>query len=35
MRFPDEGTALRMRHGTVIKVPMALLDALRVSVPAA
>jgi beta-xylosidase len=34
-RFPDEGTALRMRHGTVIKVPIALLDALRVSVPAA
>lgn len=29
MRFPDEGTALRMRHGTALRVPAALLDALR------
>lgn len=35
MRFPDEGTALRMRHGTVLKVPAALLDALRNASPAA
>nr|WP_324259556.1 glycoside hydrolase family 43 protein [Cellvibrio fontiphilus] len=28
MHFPDEGTALRMRHGTVIPVPLALLEAL-------
>ncbi len=29
MRFPDEGTPLRMRHGTVIAVPPALLEKLR------
>lgn len=29
MRFPDEGTAVRMRHGTAIAVPAALLQALR------
>lgn len=29
MHFPDEGTARRMRHGTAIKVPAALLDSLR------
>lgn len=28
MQFPDEGTQLRMRHGTVIKVPAALIDKL-------
>ena len=29
MRFPDEGTPLRMRHGTVLAVPVGLLDTLR------
>lgn len=29
MTFPDEGTAARMRHGTVIAVPTAIVDALR------
>lgn len=29
MHFPDEGTPLRMRHGTVIAVPPALLERLR------
>lgn len=29
MSFPDEGTALRMRHGTVIAVPADLLAQLR------
>lgn len=28
MSFPDEGTPLRMRHGTAIAVPRALLDSL-------
>lgn len=28
-RFPDEGTARRMRHGTAIQVPAALLDDLK------
>lgn len=32
MHFPDEGTPLRMRHGTAIAVPAALLESLR-SVP--
>jgi hypothetical protein len=29
MRFPDEGSAQRMRHGTALRVPAALLDTLR------
>jgi hypothetical protein len=29
MLFPDEGTALRMRHGTALAVPAALLEKLR------
>jgi hypothetical protein len=29
MRFPDEGTPQRMRHGTAIPVPAQLLDSLR------
>jgi hypothetical protein len=29
MHFPDEGTPLRMRHGTVIPVPAALVNKLR------
>jgi hypothetical protein len=29
MSFPDEGTPQRMRHGTAIAVPVALLDQLR------
>ncbi|KQV82649.1 beta-galactosidase [Massilia sp. Root351] len=29
MRFPDEGTPLRMRHGTAFAVPAALLEQLR------
>jgi hypothetical protein len=29
MSFPDEGTDIRMRHGTVIEVPAALVAALR------
>lgn len=29
MSFPDEGTPVRMRHGTVIAVPPAIVDALK------
>ncbi len=29
MHFPDEGTPLRMRHGTVIEVPKELLEQLK------
>jgi hypothetical protein len=29
MRFPDEGTEVRMRHGTVIAVPATLVATLR------
>ena len=29
MSFPDEGTALRMRHGTVIAVPAEIVARLR------
>ena len=29
MTFPDEGSDVRMRHGTVIAVPMAIVDALK------
>jgi hypothetical protein len=29
MHFPDEGTPLRMRHGTAIAVPAALVESLR------
>jgi hypothetical protein len=29
MSFPDEGTPVRMRHGTVIAVPVAIVDALK------
>jgi hypothetical protein len=29
MRFPDEGTPRRMRHGTAFAVPAALLDKLE------
>ena len=29
MSFPDEGTPLRMRHGTIIAVPQALIQRLR------
>jgi beta-xylosidase len=29
MQFPDEGTPLRMRHGTALAVPAALLEKLR------
>jgi hypothetical protein len=29
MSFPDEGTEVRMRHGTVIAVPPAIVDALK------
>ena len=29
MSFPDENTPLRMRHGTVIAVPQALIQRLR------
>src|SRR5688500_20400407 len=29
MTFPDEGNEVRMRHGTVIEVPAALLAVLR------
>lgn len=29
MSFPNEGTPQRMRHGTVIEVPLALIDTLR------
>lgn len=34
MRFPDEGTPLRMRHGTVLRAPAALLAGLRGAAPA-
>ena len=33
MHFPDEGTPLRMRHGTAIAVPASLVDALRTLPP--
>lgn len=33
MSFPDEGTAVRMRHGTVIEVPHALVENLRAAGP--
>jgi hypothetical protein len=33
MHFPDEGTGLRMRHGTALKVPAPLLDSLRTATP--
>ncbi len=33
MHFPDEGTPVRMRHGTVIAVPAALVETLRVGTP--
>lgn len=33
MHFPDEGTPLRMRHGTAIAVPAALVDTLRAIPP--
>lgn len=33
MRFPDEGTPLRMRHGTAIAVPEELVATLRASSP--
>lgn len=29
MSFPNEGTPLRLRHGTVIAVPAELVDRLR------
>ena len=29
MTFPDEGTGVRMRHGTVIPVPRELIERLR------
>jgi hypothetical protein len=29
MRFPDEGTPRRMRHGTALRVPASALEALR------
>ena len=29
LRLPDEGTPVRMRHGTVIEVPRVILDRLR------
>jgi hypothetical protein len=29
MQFPDEGTARRMRHGTALRVPADVLEALR------
>lgn len=31
MHFPDEGTPLRMRHGTVIRIPRILADQLRMT----
>jgi len=34
MSFPDEGTPVRMRHGTAIAVPAALVQHLRQAVPA-
>lgn len=33
MHFPDEGTPLRMRHGTAIAVPAALVESLRAAPP--
>jgi hypothetical protein len=33
MHFPDEGTPLRMRHGTAIAVPAALVESLRAARP--
>lgn len=35
MRFPDEGTAARMRHGTAIAIPAALAATLRATEVAA
>lgn len=35
MHFPDEGTPLRMRHGTAIAVPAALVETLRATPPSA
>jgi hypothetical protein len=29
MSFPFEGTPVRMRHGTVISVPISLIETLR------
>ena len=34
MQFPDEDTPVRMRHGTAIAVPSALIDSLRAATPA-
>ena len=34
MSFPDEGTPVRMRHGTVIAVPVELVARLRAATPA-
>jgi hypothetical protein len=33
MRFPDEGTPVRMRHGTAIAVPAGLVQGLRSAIP--
>ena len=33
MRFPNEDTPERMRHGTVIAVPMSLIEQLRATAP--
>jgi len=33
MSFPDEGTPVRMRHGTVIAVPLAIVEALKTARP--
>jgi hypothetical protein len=33
MHFPDEGTPLRMRHGSAIAVPAALVESLRTARP--
>lgn len=33
MRFPDEGTPQRMRHGTAFSVPAALLERIRAAKP--
>jgi lysophospholipase L1-like esterase len=35
LHFPDEGTSLRVRHGTAIAIPAALAASLRASSPAA
>ncbi len=35
LQFPDEGTPLRVRHGTAIAVPAALMARLRAEPPAA